>query len=486
MKEILMNAALLKDGYKTGHIFQYPEETKLVNSNFTPRASRIKGINKVIFFGLQYLISEYLIKEFNDNFFKVDKYKAITDYRDILDAYLGKDVVSVKHMAALHDLQYLPIEIKALPEGSQVPLRVPMLTVENTLDKFFWVTNMIETILSCILWGPCTSATIAHRYKQLFVKYAKETGSPVEFTPFQGHDFSMRGMYGLEAAKMSGAGHLISFLGTDCIPAIKFIEKYYECKDLIGASVPATEHSVMCMGGENTEKETFERLFKIYPTGVISVVSDTWDFWKVVTKTLVKLRDKIMTRDGKLVIRPDSGDPVKIIAGDKDANTSHERLGLIATLWNIFGGTVNKRGYKELDPHIGAIYGDSITYERAEQILDKLKDQYFASNNIVFGIGSYTYQYNTRDTFGFAMKATAGKIGDNHIEIFKDPKTDDGEKKSAKGYLKVVQENGEYVLKDQQSYSSLNDADNCLKSVFKNGQLLKHILFDEIRKNCQK
>lgn len=473
-----MNSVLLKDGYKVGHIFQYPDGTEEVYSNFTPRSSRI-GIEKVVFFGLQYFIKKYLIKDFNENFFQKPKNDVVGDYKNTIDGYLGKDSITVDHIAALHDLGYLPIEIKALPEGARIPLRVPMLTIKNTLPAFFWLTNMLETLLSVTLWGPCTSATIAHRYKKLFISYAIETGAAIEFTPFQGHDFSMRGMFGLEAAQMSGAGHLTSFVGTDTIPAIKFVEKYYGCNSLIGASVPATEHSVMCMGGEKTEKKTFERLLKIYPGGILSVVSDTWDFWKIITETLPSLKDTIMGRNGKLVIRPDSGDPVKIIAGDEGAATLHENKGLIDCLWDTFGGATNNKGFKELDSHIGAIYGDSITYERAEQILLKLKAKGYASSNIVFGIGSYTYQYNTRDTFGFAMKATAGVISGQSIEIFKDPKTDNGEKKSAKGYLKIVKEKGEYALRDQQLPG--DDENDCLSIVFRNGKLINPVSFDEVR-----
>lgn len=291
-------------------------------------------------------------------------------------------------------------------------------------------------------------------------------------------------MFGLEAAQMSGAGHLTSFVGTDSIPAIKFVEKYYGCDSLIGVSVPATEHSVMCMGGKETERETIERLLEIYPTGILSIVSDTWDFWKVVTEILPEIKDKIMGRNGKLVIRPDSGDPVKIICGNPQGRNSWEVAGLIQSLWDGFGGTFNSKGFKELDSHIGAIYGDSITYERAEQILSKLETKGFSSSNIVFGIGAYTYQYNTRDTFGFAMKATAGIIDGKSIEILKNPKTDCGIKKSARGQLKVFYENGKYVLYDRQSSSSESDLD-CLKTVFIDGKLIKEISFDEIRDNLK-
>lgn len=203
--------------------------------------------------------------------------------------------------------------------------------------------------------------------------------------------------------------------------------------------MPATEHSVMCMGGEVSEYDTFKRLItEVYPKGIISIVSDTWDYFAVLTETLPRLKDIIMSREGKVVIRPDSGDPVKIICGDPDAILgTPESKGTIELLWETFGGTTNSKGYKQLDSHIGAIYGDSITYDRARQITSSLISKGFASTNIVFGIGSFTYQYVTRDTFGMAMKATSGVINGKRVTISKNPKTDNGLKKSAKGLLRV-------------------------------------------------
>ena len=275
---------------------------------------------------------------------------------------------------------------------------------------------MLETLLSAIIWKPSTSATTAFQYLKTFTRYAQDTvGDDAGFIPWQGHDFSFRGMSGVEDAVMSGAGHLLSFAGTDTIPAIDFLEKYYNAnceKELIGGSVPATEHSVMCMGTQGDEINTFDRLITtIYPTGIVSIVSDTWDFWQVITEFLPVLKDKIMSRNGKVVIRPDSGDPVKIIIGDKDAIAgSPEYKGAIECMWETFGGTITEKGYKLLDGHIGLIYGDSITTERQLEILEGLKQKGFASYNVVLGIGSYTYEYVTRDTFGFAMKATYGEV----------------------------------------------------------------------------
>ncbi|HSC36825.1 MAG TPA: nicotinate phosphoribosyltransferase, partial [Chitinophagaceae bacterium] len=398
-----------------------------------------------------------------------------------------KGSITYTHIAALHDLGYLPLEIKAVPEGSLVPMRVPVFTTRNTVPEFFWLTNMLETLLSAILWKPCTSATTAFHYLKTFTQYAKETvGADAGFIPWQGHDFSFRGMSGIEDAVMSGAGHLLSFAGTDTIPAIDFLETFYraDCeKELIGGSVPATEHSVMCMGTQDSEIKTFERLIgDVYPSGIVSIVSDTWDFWQVITEFLPILKTKILARNGKVVIRPDSGDPVKIIIGDKDAAAgSPEYKGAIECMWETFGGTITEKGYKLLDGHIGLIYGDSITTERQQAILEGLKQKGFASYNVVLGIGSYTYEYVTRDTFGFAMKATYGEVNGEGRDIFKDPKTDDGTKKSAKGLMQVYRDKktGRLALKDQSTWQE--EAQGELKLVFKDGKLLVDWTLGEIR-----
>ena len=297
----------------------------------------------------------------------------------------------------------------------------------------------------------------------------------------------MRGMSSLESAELSSMGHLFNFKGTDTIPSILFAEKYYNTnieKEVVGSSIPATEHSVMCANGNYEtldEYETYKRLLtEVYPTGIFSVVSDTWDFWGNLTKTLPKLKDIIMNRNGTLIIRPDSGNPVKIICGDPNAQTEHERKGAIEVLWDLFGGTYSDKGYKILDSHIGLIYGDSINIERATEICKQLKEKGFASTNVVLGIGSFSYQFNTRDTHGFAIKATYAKIGNKEKLIYKNPKTDEGIKKSHKGRVCVFEDgswkDGLY-LHDWLNLQNKNQ----LKKIFENGQLLKETSLSEIR-----
>lgn len=479
-----MNTLLLTDGYKVDHRRQYPEETTLVYSNWTPRKSRIENVDEVVFFGLQYFIKKYIIEDFESSFFRQPKEEVVKKYARRINNYLGENQVGTKHIEDLHDLGYIPMVFKALPEGASVPVRVPMFTMYNTKPEFFWLTNYFETLLSAVIWLPCNSATIARQYRKVLDRFAKETSSVPEFVNWQAHDFSMRGMGGVEAAVTSAAGHLLSFTGTDTIPAIDFFEEYYNANsdnELIGGSVAATEHSVMCMGTTEGEFETFERLItKVYPKGIVSIVSDTWDLWKVLTDYLPRLKNNIVSREGKVVVRPDSGDPIHILCGNPYGKTEEERKGVIELLWDVFGGTINDKGYKELVPQIGAIYGDSITIERATKICEKLKEKGFASTNVVLGIGSFTYQYNTRDTFGFAMKATYGEVNGEGRAIFKDPITDDGTKKSAKGLMKIELENGTYKLIDKVSWEEERKGE--LKEVFRDGKLLIDYSLAGIRK----
>lgn len=473
------------DWYKASHIDQYPKGTELVYSNFTPRSNKLSNLpfdnDGIVFFGLQYYIQKHLIEDWNENFFNQPLAKVLDTYRRRARLALGKEP-STDHIEALHNLGYLPIEIRALPEGTYVPIGVPVLTIKNTLPEFFWLTNYLEGSMSNMLWKACTSATTARWYKKLVKKFADETCDNDFHIPFQCHDFSFRGMSGLEDAAMSGAAHLTAFVGTDTVLAIDLAEQYYFAdaeKEMLGVSVPATEHSVMCMGTKEGEIDTFRRLItETYPEGIVSIVSDTWDFWKVIGDYIPRLRKEILSRSGdmsKVVIRPDSGDPVDIICGTGNpisiysvdaAKDTMVSKGAIECLWDIFGGTINSKGYKVLNPKIGLIYGDSITPPRAHEILLKLKMKGFASSNVVFGVGSYTYTYVTRDTYGFAVKATAGVVNGEYRPIFKDPKTDSGTKKSLKGFLAVVRENdGVLRVHDGNGIEPIDD----MTIVFQNG-----------------
>jgi len=493
---------LLCDFYKVSHREQYPAGTEVVYSTWTPRSGKHSSdIKKVTAFGFQGFVKEFLIEFFDEAFFNRSKEEIVAEYSRIIKHCLFVQKPYTKHIEDLHDLGYLPLLIKSLDEGTQVPFRVPMLTVENTDPRFFWLTNYFETLASNNLWKPATSASTAMVYRKVLDKYSLETTGSTMGVEFQGHDFSMRGMSGVEDAARTGVGHLLSFVGTDTIPAIQYAEQYYGAdveKELVGCSVNATEHSVMCASGKGDEYETYRRLVEdTYPTGIISIVSDTWDLWHVITDTLPKLKDSIMARDGgpdsldKVVIRPDSGDPADIICGNPQAiflygKPSPASKGVVELLWETFGGTTNEQGYKVLDSHIGAIYGDAITVERCIDICERLKSKGFASTNVVFGIGSYTYQYNTRDTLGFAMKSTSVTVDGVQRAIFKDPITDDGTKKSAVGRVKVKQDVHRVlcVIDEEDTFDIVGP--DLLTPLFLDGKLLKETTLSEIKERMKK
>lgn len=470
-----MGAILNKDFYKVSHYEQYPPGTEFIYSNFTARDSRINGVDKVLFFGLQNVIKKILISLYNEYFFEVPANFIIKSYQEYMKNCLG-DCKQFDHIRFLHKLGYLPIEIKALPEGSLVPLRVPLFTIKNTLPEFFWLPNMLETLISCELWQIITSATIANEFRVLLEGYSNHTCDNNDHLDYQAHDFSMRGMSSLASATGSGMGHLLLFKGTDTIPAIISLSVNYYAAYSCGSSVAATEHSVMQAYGQDNELQTYKRLItEIYPSGIVSIVSDTWDLFNVVCNHLKTLKEDILKRDGKVVIRPDSGNPIDIICGTLDGSK-----GVIECLWDIFGGHVNSKGFRVLDPHIGCIYGDSITYDICEKICERLQRMGFASSNIVFGIGSFTYQYNTRDTFGFAMKSTWIQINGEGRDIFKDPKTDNGIKKSLRGRIKVTREEGKFKAYDHLTDNS-DYSDDCLRTVFKDGELIIDENLDTIK-----
>ena len=525
MKTIL--PMLLADFYKISHKRLYDTEAAIIYSTWTPRKSRMKDVDKVVCFGLQGFIKKYLIDYFNKYFFNQPIEDITKEYKRILNNTIGGNI-ETDYIENLHKLGYLPIKICALPEGTLTPIRVPMFTIENTKPEFYWITNFLETLMSCEIWKPMTSATIALQYRKICEKWADKTCDNKDHIPFQCHDFSMRGLTSVECACTSGAGHLTVFKGTDTIPAVCYLEHYYNAnveKELVGTSIPATEHSIMefnSYGKEGDEYDTFNRIIsEVHPTGFVSIVSDTWNLWEILIRTLPLLKDKIMSRDGKVVIRPDSGDPCDIICGlntkegFRDNNGVLEYIngkirvedefvprwdryiteyveeqgkGVIELLWDVFGGTINSKGYKVLDPHIGCIYGDAITLERAEEICRRLESKGFASSNIVFGIGSYTYNMNTRDTFGFALKTTYGKVDGKELLLYKDPITDDGTKKSQKGMVRVYQKDGVLLYDDEldynQKYNDIHEQD-LLIPVFKDGKLLVDYSLQEVRERLR-
>lgn len=577
-----INPLLATDAYKVSHRNQYHPLTQLIFSNFTPRGDKLfthystddkKG---VIVAGVQGVVLSFVKELWDEGFFKRDKTEVIQEYKDFLiSMFLATEDSDFSYIGDLHDLGYLPLEIRCLPEGSLAPVQVPVYTIHNTDLRFGWLTNYFETGMSAETWKPMTIATTAFQYLKLCHEYSDLTCDSKDHIMFQCHDFSARGLSGLSDGYKNTIGHLMSFFGTDTLLAVQYANDYYGMKgQFVGASVPASEHSVATTNigflVEDLKVEypnatldelryMAEKLYladyisRINPTGIASYVLDSFDYWTGVTRIIPELKSEILARDGKLVIRPDSGVPEHIIAGYRtitlgdakaiicndfktgivgqpqhmesnikdiedisdvsqvavyflqrlsalgfeiiehngdyyDAKTgkiselkAHEIKGTIECLWETFNGEVNTKGYKVLDPHIGLIYGDSITVKRQKDIFVRLKEKGFASSNVVLGVGSFSYQYSTRDTFAFACKATGSIIDGKEILVSKDPKTDSS-KKSARGFLKVVkdQEKG-FRLVDGLDFEQIQDEDNELRIIFKDGKVYNQETLTQIR-----
>jgi len=495
-----MNPLLQVDIYKVSHEGFMENGTSKIYANLTARSLKHLPVihenhdGKSVFFSLQHFAKDFLIKCFNDQFFNKPKSEVIRKFKRIMDAHLGKGSVDMSRFEALHDLGYLPIKIKALPEGSLVDIKVPFLTIVNTHPDFAWLTNYLETVMSQELWKPITIATIAREYRKLGNKYALQTTGSTAGVEFQFHDFSARGMSGRYDSAINGAAFLLSSNGTDTVSCIELLENSYNAdveNEFVGCSVPATEHSIQCSGtAVRGEYESFLKWITVdYPSGIVSLVSDGFDYWNVLTDYLPRLKPHILDRQpnalglSKVVIRPDSGNPVDIICGTEREfghGVTPEEKGSIEILWEIFGGSVTEQGFKVLDSHIGLIYGDSITLEVAHAVFHRLKLKGFASTNVVFGVGSFTMQYVTRDSLGIAVKATYAVVDGNGYELFKDPATDSGVKKSAKGLLRVEKDGDKFVLYDQQTPKQEEHGE--LKTVFEDGKLLVETSLSEIRK----
>lgn len=533
------------DFYKPSHISMYDKRSEIVQDNMTPRNVKhfihfADDDQRVMMAGLQGFIKWFLIGMFNDNFFKLPKEDAIADYKQICELSIGPGMVETWGFEKLHDLGYLPLEIRSIPEGTLSPVQVPLFTIQNTHPDFYWLPNYLESVMSAETWKTITTATTFWQYRKLAEAWAADTCDNNDHVSFQNHCFAYRGESGTHDAAQSEFGQLINSMGTDTIPAILYANRYYNMKGkFVAGSIPASEHSVATtnigfivgrLQGENPDLTLDEARFlaeveflrryitEIFPKGFISYVADSYDFWAMIVRAARILKKEIMARDGRVVFRPDSGIPENIIAGyrwdgidytdlddalEQEAEDGyevvkidgkfyrviedqfgystiatekevpeHEVKGAIECLWDIFGGEVNSKGYKVLDTHVGLIYGDSITVARAKDIFQRLKDRGFASSNIVFGVGSYTTQYTTRDSLGMAVKATGAVIDGKQIMVVKEPKTDLG-KKSAKGFLKVIRnENGDLELVDNLELDEVQDADNELRRVFLNGKLV--------------
>ena len=480
------NSLFYSDGYKIGHGKMLAPGTDFLYGTWIPRSTKHapKGVTKIVSAGQQFTW-RWIHDEFQENFFNQPR-EIATRFAEDMSKYLGLPFEGTQ-FEALHDLGYLPIKVKSLPEGIETQTNVPHMTFVNTVSGFAWLTLYLETVVSSLAWKMPTSATIALKYRRTAEEWVKKTDPAQSFLiPYLCHDFSARGL-DPHSMLSSGLGHAMSFAGSDSLIVIPGARYFYGVpeNEVCIASVNASEHSVSTTKIFTVgEKQMLSDWMKIFPTGILSVVADTFDLWKLVTEYLPELKEEIMSRDGKIVIRPDSGDPVDIICGKKwlwkqnpcDENANAIEKGVVELLWDIFGGTINEQGFKVLDPHIGAIYGDSITTDRQVEIYERLAAKGFASTNIVLGVGSFTYQFNTRDTFGFAAKGAWFENNGKGYDIYKDPITDDGTKKSLKGLI-CVTANLEVLTECTQEQESAG----ILQTIYENGDFYNQTTLSEVR-----
>jgi nicotinamide phosphoribosyltransferase len=521
-----VNALFRTDGYKVGHKRMLAPNTTRLYGTWIPRTLKYAptGVIKVVSFG-QEMSWQWIHDEFEENFFNLPREEAVDAVAKDLSVYLGLPY-DATHFGELYDLGYLPMEVRALPEGIETPANIPHMDFINTVDGFAWLTLYLETIVSSLAWKPSTSATIALQYRRNTTEWVMKTDPEQAFLiDYMNHDFSARGLSPWDMVS-SGLGHATSHLGSDTVSVIPAVRYFYnEDKNFVAiASVNASEHSVTTTEIFTVgEKQMIIDWLTRIPEGIFSMVCDTFSTWQFIEYLKdPEIKELVINRKGKLVVRPDSGDPVDIICGLNSKSNTEEYLrnkldtnekiseytgqsldsvkGVIELLADIFGYTTNEQGYKVLPPYIGAIYGDSINLERQVQIYSRLADKGFAATNIILGVGSFTYQFNTRDTFGFAAKGAwfevreledysySNKSNGSPIytkkgyNIYKDPVTDDGSKKSLKGFQFVkLNANGEYESVPEVT-EQVHGADiNLLQVIYRDGTFPRKTKFSEIR-----
>ena len=561
-----MNPFLLTDFYKLTHILQYRKELRHLTSYLTPRGSRLPNIDHVVMFGLQMYVKDYVVDNFNKNFFQRNFEYCECEIREVLELGLGYDdeliEPTIHNLRCLHELGYLPVEINAVPEGTLVPMGVPCIEIKSTCPNYFWVGQALEASLSAAIWQPMVSATIAREYRKIARDAKNATVEPtIDERTFM-CDFSMRGQESNESAVKASVAWLTSMWNSSTVAARKCIkDTYTNCSTRdkmtngIIRGLTSTEHSVMtshaCLDGGD-EIPTFKYLFKLYKNVSFAAVCDSYDFWNVLTNILPNNFKEVIDERGKrglfIGVRHDSADPVEAICGipymtfdESDMSftwpekhngikvynedgvfewrdrkivklnrtRTYEEKGMVETMYELFGGSVNSKGYKVLNPGIKAVYGDSITISRAKEIYKRLEAKGFAANNVSLGVGSFSFQAletedgrllpYTRDTFSVAIKCTHSKyitrewydegyegdiwhcnVEEAERHVFKDPKGF-SQKRSQVGLCRVFfNEDGELTYEDELYEADLVGKNSAFVPYFKNGEMMKYS-FESIR-----
>lgn len=455
------NLILNIDSYKASHYLQYPPQTQYVSSYIESRGGKYAN---GVFFGLQIFLKQYLSKPIT--------LANIDEAEQILTAHgLPFCRENWEYIVKAHD-GYLPLRIQAVPEGYIIPTQNVICQVINTDPKCGWLTSYMETAILRAVWYPMTVATISWHCRQVIHKYMKKTADNLDGIDFKLHDFGARGVSSCESAAIGGLAHLVNFKGTDTVPALLLGRDYY-AEPIAGFSIPAAEHSTMTSWGQSREKAAYENMLDTFSGEgkAVAVVSDSYDLWHAIDHIWgEELREKVINNGGTIVIRPDSGDPVR---------TSLEA---VERLMDKFGYEINSKGYRILPSYIRVIQGDGINAESLENILKTLKNNKLSADNIAFGMGGSLLQKLNRDTMRFAMKASYACVDGEWRDVFKDPVTDSG-KRSKRGRLALVKtEKGGYKTIREEN---LNGEPNELKVVFENGKLIEDWSLQTIRRRAQ-
>lgn len=467
MKKI--NLLLLADAYKYSHYKLYVPGTTRIYSYLESRGGLF---NETVFYGLQYFLKEYLEGQ---AFTKAD----VDEAEEILNGVFGrKDVFDRSKFDYILEKYNgkLPVRIKAVREGETIPVKNVLMTIENTDPNCFWLTNFLESLLMHV-WYPSTVATLSREIRKTVQNYFDKTSDDSSQTAidFVLNDFGFRGVSSVESAGLGGSAHLINFMGSDTVYASAFAKKYYDAQQVYGMSVPATEHSIMTLLGKEGERKIFNHVLEAYPEGIISCVSDSFDIFNAVGEVWGKeLKDKILSRNGRLVIRPDSGDPVQTL------------LRVFEILFDRFGFTINQKGYRVLPPQVRVIQGDGIDYDSIQTIYEAITAKGIAAENLVLGMGGALLQKVNRDTQKFALKCSYAEVDSKSIRVSKSPveMNEKGElvssfKTSKSGRLKLVRINESF-----ETVNESEDGKDLLETVFENGLITRIQTFEDIRKRA--
>ena len=447
------NIILLTDSYKCSHYKQYPPKTQHVFSYFESRGGMFP---ETVFFGLQYIIKEYLLQPITKEW--------IDEAEELYTMHFGtKELFNRagwEYILTKYDGK-LPIRIKAVKEGTSVPTHNVLMTVENTDPNTYWLTNYLETLLSQV-WYPSTVATLSREMKKLILKYLERTGDP-NLINFKLHDFGFRGVSSVESAGIGGAAHLVNFMGTDTVAALLLTKEYYK-SGMTGFSIPAAEHSTITSWRQDGEVDAFRNMIQQFGNGSLyAVVSDSYDIYRACSNYWgTQLKDEVLAANGTLVVRPDSGIPNQVV------------VKCLELLGEKFGYSVNAKGFKVLNPKVRVIQGDGIDFEETRKILNNMELAGWSADNVAFGMGGGLLQKLNRDTQKFAFKCSSVTINGSQVDVFKSPITDGG-KKSKKGRLSLIKQGNSFVTVNYESDKSL------LELVYENGNLVRDQLFDEVR-----